>query len=79
LVVRNVEIVGRSLRWLRVRERTGATVVSIVRATGEEILNPGPDETVHAGDRLLAIGSLDQLQAMQHLFQADLEPDGPEG
>jgi len=79
LVVRNVEIAGRSLRWLRVRERTGATVVSIVRTTGEEILNPGPDETLHAGDRLLAIGNLDQLQAMHHLFQADLEPDGPEG
>ncbi|MGH2400956.1 MAG: cation:proton antiporter regulatory subunit, partial [bacterium] len=79
LVVRNTEIAGRSLRWLRVRERTGATIVSIVRATGEEVLNPGPDETLTTGDRLLAIGSPDQLQMLQHLFQPDLEPDEPEG
>lgn len=72
--------VGRLIRELELRTRTGASIVGIGRG-GTNIINPGPDEDLQAGDQILLVGTPDQLRAAQTAL-APLppgagEPDGP--
>jgi TrkA domain protein len=48
-------VVGRSIRDLQVRRRTGMTIISIVRGAGS-INSPDPDERLRAEDRLVVVG-----------------------
>ena len=43
------------------RTLTGASIVGIERA-GTNLINPGPDEEILAGDRLVLLGSPEQLR-----------------
>ena len=52
---------GRLIRELELRARTGASIVAVERA-GKTLVNPGPDDEVHAGDTLLLLGSAGQLE-----------------
>src|SRR6185436_12119644 len=47
---------GRLIHELQLRTRTGASIVGIER-NGASIVNPGPDEELQAGDRILLLGS----------------------
>ena len=60
-------VVGKLIRELELRTRTGASIVGIER-NGESHVNPGPDEEVRAGDKLLLLGSGDQLTQAAALF-----------
>ncbi|GIW43587.1 MAG: sodium/hydrogen exchanger family/TrkA domain protein [Candidatus Binatia bacterium] len=60
LVTRDSPLCGRTLRDLRLRKETGATVIAIVR-DGKPITNPEPDEPIRAGDILVLVGSHEQL------------------
>ncbi len=53
---------GKLIRELEVRSRTGASIVAIERGD-ESIINPGPDEELKAGDRILLIGDQKQVAA----------------
>jgi monovalent cation:H+ antiporter-2, CPA2 family len=66
-VDRSSPVVGKLIRELELRSRTGASVVGIER-NGESIVNPGPDEEVRAGDKLLLLGSGDQLDKAAAIF-----------
>lgn len=58
-----VAIVGegsRLIRELELRTRTGASVVAIERA-GKPLINPGPDDEIQPGDRVMLLGSHEQL------------------
>jgi K+/H+ antiporter YhaU regulatory subunit KhtT len=46
--------------------------VGIERA-GQNIVNPGPDEEVVAGDRVLIIGTQKQLETAEKLLAAQVE------
>jgi len=46
---------------------SGASIVGIERS-GENIVNPGPDEEIQPADRLLLLGSPVQLEAAQMLL-----------
>jgi CPA2 family monovalent cation:H+ antiporter-2 len=71
LISRNSPAAGKLIRELALRTKTGASVVAIDRP-GASIINPGPDEELQAGDRLLLIGSRAQLDAAKtHLSTAD--------
>ena len=61
--------VGRLLRVLELRTRSGATVVAIERP-GTHRLNPGADEEILAGDELLLLGHREQLDAARQLLLA---------
>ena len=58
---------GRLIRELQLRTKSGASAVGIERA-GENVINPGPDEELHSGDRLLLLGKPDQLQTARELL-----------
>jgi CPA2 family monovalent cation:H+ antiporter-2 len=55
-------MIGRKLRDIPLRQQTGASIVAIERH-GQRVINPGPDETIQQGDRVLLLGELDQIPA----------------
>ena len=59
---------GKLIRELRLRTVTGASIVGIER-NGASIINPGPDEELLAGDRVLILGNRAQLNAARALFE----------
>jgi CPA2 family monovalent cation:H+ antiporter-2 len=67
-VLETVQIAGGSLaagkliRELQLRTQSGASIVAIERS-GQNILNPGPDEELQAGDQIVLFGSRTQLDA----------------
>jgi CPA2 family monovalent cation:H+ antiporter-2 len=63
----DTEADGKMIAELRLRTRTGASVVGIERH-GTSIVNPGPDEELTSGDQILLIGSEDQLNAAKELL-----------
>jgi voltage-gated potassium channel len=59
--------VGQSLAELDVRSKTGASVLVILR--GSRVLpNPGPETVLHAGDQILALGTVVQLDSLETLI-----------
>jgi CPA2 family monovalent cation:H+ antiporter-2 len=58
---------GRLIRELALRTRTGASVVAIER-DGVSIVNPGPDEELQPGDRVLLLGTRQHLDAARQLL-----------
>lgn len=60
-------VLGRTIRDLRVRETTGASVIAIARASGH-VPNPAPDELFAAGDTVIAIGTEQQVHAFERLM-----------
>jgi CPA2 family monovalent cation:H+ antiporter-2 len=58
---------GRLIRELELRSRTGASVVGVQR-NGANIINPGPDEELRAGDRVVLLGTADQLRIAHDLL-----------
>jgi len=61
------KVLGQSLAELNVRAMTGASVLVVLR--GNQVLpNPGPEMVLHAGDHLLALGTLEQLESLENLI-----------
>jgi len=58
---------GKLIGELGLRTATGASIVGIER-TGENVVNPGPDEELRAEDRVLLLGTRTQLEAAQTLL-----------
>lgn len=56
----------RSIGDLAIRSRTGVTIMSIVRGHGV-IHDPGPEEVLRAGDRLVVAGRRDRLPELRRL------------
>jgi TrkA domain protein len=70
------EIVGRTLRSLELRSRTGVSIIAIQR--GEETVpNPDPEETIQADDILVTIGTRDEQLSLSDLIGAE-QFDGDE-
>ena len=60
---------GKFISEIGLRTTTGASIVGIER-TGENVINPGPDEELRAEDRVLLIGTRTQLDAAQALLSS---------
>lgn len=59
---------GRSIGDLRLRTRTGVSVIAILR--GEETVpSPGPDTHIQREDTIVAVGTPDGLQAAIEIFE----------
>ncbi len=69
LTVTAPAVIGRTIKELDVRARTGASIVSIVRS-GEKNRNPGADWRFCAGDEIVAIGRPEQLARLRELITA---------
>jgi voltage-gated potassium channel len=68
--LQEVEVVGGSaldgvtISDARVRERTGAYVLAVRRRDGQIDPNPGADTRMHGGDRLVVLGTADQVEGL---------------
>ncbi len=67
-------VVGKLIRELELRSRTGVSVVGIER-NGENHVNPGPDEEIRPGDRLLLLGVGEQLAQAASLLHESKEEE----
>jgi len=67
VVVRSPRLVGRSLREARLTERTGSVLAALRRADGRQVVNPGPHEVLRPGDRVVAMGTPSQLEALERV------------
>ena len=55
---------GQSLSQARIRERTGAQVVAILRADGHVDANPAADTVLVPGERIVVLGTPDQVAVL---------------
>lgn len=57
---------GHSIGELKIRSRTGASVIAILRADAH-LPNPSPDEVLREGDTVLALGTVEQMNRLIEL------------
>ncbi|HEY0794029.1 MAG TPA: cation:proton antiporter [Chthoniobacterales bacterium] len=59
---------GKLIGEIQLRSKTGASIVGIER-TGQNLINPGPDEELQPGDRVLLLGSPAQLVSAREFLK----------
>ncbi|HKP18361.1 MAG TPA: NAD-binding protein [Gaiellaceae bacterium] len=59
---------GRTIRETRARHKTGALIVALRKADGTFDTTPDPDAMLDIGDVLIAVGTEQELQALEELF-----------
>jgi voltage-gated potassium channel len=59
---------GRTIRDTRVRHETGALIVALRKADGTFDTTPDPDAELNVGDVLIAVGTEQELNALEELF-----------
>ena len=64
----NSTATGKLIRELELRAQTGASIVGIER-DGTNLVNPGPDEELQAGDQILVLGNSAQIAAAKEFLQ----------
>ena len=67
---------GRTIRESRVRHETGALIVALRKADGSFDTTPNPDARLNVGDVLIAVGTEDELKALEELFAPSAGSDG---
>jgi voltage-gated potassium channel len=60
-------IAGQSIRDVHLRDRTGALVLALREPDGAFNTNPSPDTMICAGQVLIAIGTVEELTALEQL------------
>jgi len=69
IVIAGSPAIGKLIRELELRTKTGASIVAIERS-GVNTVNPGPDEELQVNDQVLLLGSTAQLEkARKHLLE----------
>ncbi|HEV8702752.1 MAG TPA: cation:proton antiporter [Candidatus Polarisedimenticolia bacterium] len=69
---------GRRIRELEIRSRTGASVVAIGRG-GQRVVNPSPDEELQAGDDVFLLGDAFQRKSARELLATSTPPRSTPG
>jgi len=77
ITIRDHALIGQTIELAHIHERSGAAIVSISRVDGREVVNPRADEKLRAGDRILAMGSQEQLDALRRMCGEHGDPDYP--
>jgi voltage-gated potassium channel len=64
-VGKGAQIVGKTLEGSRIRQELGVVVLAIKGEDAPMRFNPPPDEMIHAGDHLIAMGDPDGLRKLE--------------
>jgi voltage-gated potassium channel len=67
-ITRSCPQAGRTIRETRIRHETGALVVALRKVDGTFDTTPEPDTELHPGDVLIAVGTEQELGALEELF-----------
>ena len=68
------EYAGKQLRDIPFRAETGANIIKITRGT-QSIIVPSGDVTLFPGDRMLAVGTSEQLESFKNMLARATAPD----
>ena len=60
-------LIGQTLQETQIRQRTGAHIIAVIRAKDNNQVSAEPDMVLHEHDVLVAVGTLDQLHALESL------------
>lgn len=61
---------GRRIRDLRPQSETGALIIALHKEDGTIDVTPSPDTELEPGDVLIAVGTSEELRALEELFSA---------
>jgi voltage-gated potassium channel len=75
-ITRECPQAGRTIRETRVRHETGALIVALRKADGSFDTTPNPDVQLNPGDVLIAVGTKQELKALEDLFAPSAGSDG---
>lgn len=64
------EVISKSLKELHLSRDYGVIVMAIRKAGGEMLFNPPAESTIAAGDYLIAMGAIENLQRLEKLVTA---------
>ncbi|MFC6756474.1 MULTISPECIES: cation:proton antiporter regulatory subunit [Haloarcula] len=64
------DLAGQTLGEANLRQRTGVSVIAIQRGS-DTVPNPGPGETITAGDILVTLGTREELAEFEALVESD--------
>lgn len=67
LKVNTQSLSGKSLRDLKIRSRTGATIMA-VKHDGKTLTFPDPETHLYLGDEVYAVGTYEQLHNFEEMF-----------
>lgn len=67
-VVSGWKCAGHTLQELKMRERTGATAVAVIRGS-ETVPVPGPDFEIHSGDTVVVVGTVEGVAKAGRMLQ----------
>jgi voltage-gated potassium channel len=67
---------GRTIRETRVRHETGALIVALKKADGTFDTTPNPDAELNPRDVLIAVGTEQELKALEELFAPSAGSEG---
>lgn len=62
------EFVGRTIRDLDIRNKTGANIIGLRMSDGEFVINPLPETELNKNTKLIALGNSNQILAMRKLI-----------
>ncbi|MBR0459247.1 MAG: cation:proton antiporter [Victivallales bacterium] len=71
-------LLGHTLQALRLRNRTGVSILSIQHANGQVTNNPGPKTILQTGDIVQCAGTPEERNRLQQLAELSELPDLPE-
>lgn len=69
------EYLGRSIKDLNIRGKTGVNIIGLRDIEGNYTVNPGPDVILKSGMRLVILGDSNQVQAFKDVMVKWSEPD----
>lgn len=68
------QVKGRSIGELKIRSRTGATILAVRHKSGTFDTNPSPDLVLQEGDMIIAIGTPEEMARLEELFSCGVGP-----
>lgn len=65
------EMVGKTLGQLNIRRETGCNIIGIKAANGDYIVNPGIDEVLYSGVKIIVLGNPQQIEMLTKQYNLD--------
>ena len=65
----NVDVEKKSIRELNIRAKSGASLIGLRTADNEFIFNPSPDIRLNSKDKLIVMGTPEQVQKLLDIFR----------
>lgn len=60
--------IDKSIGQLEVRKKTGVTIMALIEKNNTKVINPGPENLIHAGTTIVLMGERHQIKAGKDLL-----------